>query len=178
MKVTVPVLQRMKRDGRKIAGVLAADFCSLEIIDRSEVDIVLIADSAGVNILGHRSPKETTMAEMLLLCRGARRAITRPFLLIDLPFSTSNSSINEAVKNSVRLVKGGADGVKIESDAENIDAVRAIAQAGIPVMAHIGATPQRQARLGGFDEARSAISDDELVRWRSSWNMPELLPST
>ena len=164
MKVTVPLLQQMKRDGRKIAAVLAADFRSLEIIDRSTVDIVLIADSAGVNIFGHRSPKETTMEELLLLCRGARRAISRPFLLADLPFGACFPTIDDGVKNSVRLVKeGGADGVKVESDTENIGAVEAIARAGIPVMAHIGPTPQLQARLGGFEEARAAISDDELI---------------
>lgn len=164
MKVTVPVLQQMKRDGHKIAAVLAADFRSLEIIDRSAVDVVLIADSAGVNIFGHHSPKETTMEELLLLCRGARRAISRAFLLADLPFGACHPTYDDAVRNSVRLVKeGGADGVKIESDLENIGAVTAIARAGIPVMAHIGTTPQLQARLGGFDEARSEISDDQLV---------------
>ncbi|MGB7947864.1 MAG: 3-methyl-2-oxobutanoate hydroxymethyltransferase [Candidatus Binatia bacterium] len=164
MKITVPVLQQMKRDGRKITAVLAADFRSLEIIDRAAVDIVLIADSAGVNIFGHRSPKETTMEELLLLCHGARRALTRPFLLVDLPFGACHSSIEDTVRSSVRLVKeGGADGVKLESDRETIGSVRAIAGAGIPVMAHIGASPHVQARLGSFEEARSAISDDELV---------------
>ena len=164
MKVTVPVLQQMKRDGRKIAAVLAADFRSLEIIDRSVVDIVLIADSAGVNIFGHRSPKETTMEELLLLCSGARRAITRAFLLVDLPFGACSATVEDSVSNSIRLVKeGGADGVKIESDRENIAAVAAISRAGVPVMAHIGPTPQLQARLGGFEEARRSIADDALI---------------
>ncbi len=164
MRVTVPVLQQMKRDGRKIAAVLAADFRSLEIIDRSAVDIVLIADSAGVNIFGHRSPRETTTEELLLLCRGARRAIKRPFLLVDLPFGACSASVEDSVSNSIRLVKeGGADGVKIESDRGSIAAVAAISRAGVPVMAHIGATPQLQARLGGFEEARRKISDDELI---------------
>jgi 3-methyl-2-oxobutanoate hydroxymethyltransferase len=164
MKVTVPVLQQMKRDGRKIAAVLAADFRSLEIIDRSAVDIVLIADSAGVNIFGHRSPKETTMEELLLLCRGAGSAVKRPFLLADLPFGACFPAIEDAVRNSVRLVKeGGADGVKIESDRESIPTVAAISRAGIPVMSHIGPTPQLQARFGGFEEARGKIGDDELV---------------
>jgi 3-methyl-2-oxobutanoate hydroxymethyltransferase len=163
MKITVPVLQQMKRDGRKIAAVLAADFRSLEIIDRSAVDIVLIADSAGVNIFGHSSPRETTMEEMLLLCRGARRSIKRPFLLADLPFGACFPTIDDAVRNSVRLVKEGADGVKIESDETGLPTVQAIARAGIPVMAHIGPTPQLQARLGSFAEARSAIADQELI---------------
>jgi 3-methyl-2-oxobutanoate hydroxymethyltransferase len=164
MKVTVPVLQQMKRDGKKIAAVLAADFRSLEIIDRSAVDIVLIADSAGVNIFGHRSPRETTMEELLLLCRGARRAIKRPFLLVDLPFGACCPSIEDAVRNSVRLVKeGGADGVKIEADRDSIAAVAAVARAGVPVMAHIGPTPQLQARFGGFEEARRQMNDDDFV---------------
>jgi 3-methyl-2-oxobutanoate hydroxymethyltransferase len=164
MKVTVPLLQQMKRDRRKIAGVLAADFRSLQIIDRSDVDIVLIADSAGVNILGHRSAKETTLDELVMLCRAARRALTRPFLLADLPFGAGYPRVEDAVRSAIRLVKeGGAEGVKIESDRENIASVAAIARAGIPVMAHIGPTPQLQARLGDFAEARSAISDDELI---------------
>ena len=164
MKVTVPVLQQMKRDGRKIVAVLAADFRSLQIIDRSAVDIVLIADSAGVNILGHRSPKETTLDELVMLCRAAQRALTRPFLLADLPFGVCYPRIEDAVRSAIRLVKeGGAEGVKIESDLENIASVAAIVRAGIPVMAHIGPTPQLQARLGDFVEARCAISDDDLV---------------
>jgi 3-methyl-2-oxobutanoate hydroxymethyltransferase len=163
MKVTVPVLQQMKRDDRKIAAVLAGDFRSLETIDRSAVDIVLIADSAGVTIFGHRSSKETTMEELLLLCRGASRAIKRPFLLVDLPFGAPSLAA-DSVRNSLRLVKeGGADGVKIESNRASIPRVQAIARAGIPVMAHIGPTPQLQAHLGNFEEARGKMDDDELV---------------
>jgi 3-methyl-2-oxobutanoate hydroxymethyltransferase len=163
-RVTVQTLQQMKRDGRKIAAVLAADYRTAQIADRSDVDVVLVADSAGVNILGHRSARDTTLDEMVLLCRGARRGVQRAFLLADLPYGSSQVSAEAAVRSAVRLVKeGGADGVKLEGGGEHAPTVAAIARAGVPVMAHFGPTPQVQARLGGFEEARRAISDDALL---------------
>jgi 3-methyl-2-oxobutanoate hydroxymethyltransferase len=163
MKVTVPVLHQMKRDGRKIAAVLAADFRTVEILDRSQVDIVLVSDSAGVNLLGHHSAQETTLDDLVLLCRAARRAVRRAFLLADLPFGLSQTSVRDAVRGAIRLKQeGGADGVKVEVGSDT-EVVSAIAAAGVPVMAHFGATPRTHARQGGFEGARALLTDEALV---------------
>lgn len=147
--VTVPELQQMKHDGRKIVGVVAWDYQVAQIVDRAGVDIVSVGDSVGVNLWGHASLLEITMSEMLIVCKAVRRGVKRALVSCDFPFGPLQEGIESAVKAAILLVKeGGADMVKLDGAADFPDAVRAIARAGIPVFAQFGITPQTALRYG------------------------------
>jgi 3-methyl-2-oxobutanoate hydroxymethyltransferase len=147
--VTVPVLQRMKREGRKIVGVVAWDCPMAQIADRAGVDIVSVGDSVGVNLWGHANPLEVTMDEMLVVCKAVRRGVKRALVSCDFPFGPLQEGTESAVRAAIRLVKeGGADMVKLDGAAAYPEAVRAVARAGIPVFAHFGMTPQTALQYG------------------------------
>lgn len=147
--VTIPALQRMKREGRKIVGVVAWDYQIARIADRAGVDIVSVGDSVGVNLWGHANPLEVTMDEMLVVCKAVRRGVTRALVSCDFPFGPLQEGSDSAVRAAIRLVKeGGADLVKLDGAAEFPDAVRAVVRAGIPVFAQFGLTPQTALRYG------------------------------
>ena len=147
--VTIPVLQQMKRDGRKIAGVVAWDYQMAQIVDRVGVDIVSVGDSVGVNLWGRANPLDVTLDEMLLVCRAVRRGVTRALVSCDFPFGPLQEGTASAVKAAVLLTKeGGADMVKLDGAVDFPDAVRAIVRAGIPVFAQFGITPQTAGRHG------------------------------
>ncbi len=132
-KVTVPALQQMKRDGRKIVGVVAWDCQIARIAERAGVDMVSVGDSVGFNLWGQPTGTEVTMEEMLVVCKAVRRGVTRALVSCDVPFGPVQEGIGAAVSAAIRLVKeGGADMVKIKGVP---DAVRAIVRAGIPVFA-------------------------------------------
>jgi 3-methyl-2-oxobutanoate hydroxymethyltransferase len=148
-KVTVPELLRMKREGRKIVGVVAWDYQIARIADRAGVDIVSVGDTVGINLWGHATPLEVTMDEMVLVCRAVRRGTQRALVSCDFPFGPLQEGAESAVRAAIRLVKeGGADIVKLDGAAEFPDAVRAIARAGIPVFAQFGITPQTALQYG------------------------------
>jgi 3-methyl-2-oxobutanoate hydroxymethyltransferase len=148
-KVTLPALQQMKRDGRKIVGVVAWDYQIARIVDRAGVDIVSVGDSVGVNLWGHENPLEVTMDEMLVACKAVRRGVQRAMVSCDFPFGPLQEGTEAAVRAAIRLVKeGGADMVKLDGAAAFPDAVRAISRAGIPVFAHFGITPQTAMQIG------------------------------
>jgi len=150
-KVTVPELQRMKREGRKITMLTAYDATFMRILDEAGVDVVLVGDSLGMVIQGGTGTTAVTMEDMIYHARIVSRGVTHAHLLVDMPFMSYQASVEEAVRNAGRLVKeGGAESVKLEGGRERADAVRAIDQAGIPVMAHIGLTPQSVNKIGGF----------------------------
>src|SRR5690348_16549033 len=112
-KTTIPALLQMKREGRKIAGVVAWDYQLARIADRAGVDIVSVGDSVGVNLWGHTNPLEVTMEEMLVVCKAVRRGVVRALLSCDFPFGPLQEGADSAVRAAVRLVKeGGADLVK------------------------------------------------------------------
>jgi len=141
-KVTISALQQMKREGRKIVGVVAWDFQIAQIADRVEVDIVSVGDSVGINLWGHATPLEVTMEEMLIVCRAVRRGTKRALVSCDLPYGPLQESVESAVRSATRLMKeGGADMVKLDAAAESPQAVTAMVQAGIPVFAQFGITP-------------------------------------
>jgi 3-methyl-2-oxobutanoate hydroxymethyltransferase len=147
--VTVPALQRMKREGRKIVGVVAWDFPMAQIADRAGVDLVSVGDSVGVNLWGHTNPLEVTMEEMLVVCKAVRRGVKRALVSCDFPFGPLQEGPESAVRAAIRLVKeGGADLVKLDGAASYPEAVRAVARAGIPVFAHFGITPQTALQYG------------------------------
>jgi 3-methyl-2-oxobutanoate hydroxymethyltransferase len=148
-KVTIPALLQMKRDGRKIAGVVAWDYQIARIAERAGVDIVSVGDSVGVNLWGHSNPLEVTLDEMLVVCKAVRRGVERALLSCDFPFGPLQEGTASAVKAAIRLVKeGGADIVKLDGAADFPEAVRAVVHAGIPVFAQFGITPQTALQYG------------------------------
>jgi 3-methyl-2-oxobutanoate hydroxymethyltransferase len=148
-KITVPVLQQMKREGQNSIGVVAWDFQLARIADLAGVDFVVVGDSLGVNLLGHASPLEVTIDEMLIFCKAVRRAVSRALVICDTPFGPLQEGVDSAVAAAVRLVKeGGADMIKLDGAAECPQAVERLAQAGIPVMPQFGLTPQTALKYG------------------------------
>jgi len=147
--VTISAVQQMKRDGRKIVGVVAWDFQIAQIVDRVGVDIVSVGDSVGVNLWGRTDPLEVTVSEMLVVCKAVRRGAKRALLSCDFPFGPLQEGTDSAVGAAMLLAKeGGADMVKLDGAADFPDAVRAIVRAGIPVFAQFGITPQTAAQYG------------------------------
>jgi 3-methyl-2-oxobutanoate hydroxymethyltransferase len=153
-KVTIPSLQQMKRDGRKIVGVVAYDYQMAQIVDRAGVDIVSVGDSVGVTLWGQQSDLEVTLDQMLLACRAVRRGVIRAMVSCDFPFGALQEGPESAVRAALRLVKeGGADMVKLDGASAFPDAVRAVARAGIPVWGQFGITPQTALQYGGMGSA-------------------------
>jgi 3-methyl-2-oxobutanoate hydroxymethyltransferase len=166
-KVTIPLLHQMKREGRKIAGVVAWDYPMARIADRAGIDIVSVGDSVGVNLWGHANPLEVTLDEMLVVCKAARRGVCRALLSCDFPFGPLQEGTDSAVRTAIRLVKeGGADMVKLDGAADFPEAVRAIVRAGIPVFAQFGVTPQTALQYGipyGAQSAPGAVAPPEMT---------------
>jgi 3-methyl-2-oxobutanoate hydroxymethyltransferase len=132
-KITIPSLQQMKREGRKIVGVVAWDYPIAQIAERAGVDLVSVGDSVGFNLWGHPTETEVTIDELLVVCKAVRRGVKRALLSCDVPFGAVQAGTEAAVSAAIRFVKeGGADMVKIKGVPEM---VRAIVRAGIPVFA-------------------------------------------
>ena len=143
VKTTVPLLQAKKKEGRKISMLTAYDHPTAVLQDQAGIDIVFVGDSVGTNVLGYRSPQEVTMGDMVHHTKAVRRGVERAFLLADMPFMSYQPRVDTAVANAGRLVQeGGAEGVKLEGGTPVLPQIQAIARAGIPVMGHIGFTPQ------------------------------------
>jgi 3-methyl-2-oxobutanoate hydroxymethyltransferase len=148
-KITIPALQKMKREGRKIVGVVAWDYQIAQIVDRAEIDIVSVGDSVGVNLWGQTNPLEVTLEEMIIVCKAVRRGVSRALVSVDFPFGPLQAGTESALRAAIRLVKeAGADMVKLDGATDFPDAVTAIARAGIPVFAQFGITPQTAMRHG------------------------------
>ena len=147
--VTIPALQQMKRDGRRIVGVVAWDYQIARIVDRAGVDIVSVGDSVGINLWGHATPLEVTMDEMVVVCKAVRRGVKRALVSCDFPYGPLQQGTQSALAAARRFVKeGGADMVKLDGAADFPEAVREITRAGIPVFAQMGITPQNAAQFG------------------------------
>ena len=166
-KLPLPELAEMKRRAQRIVMVTAYDFPGAKLADEAGVDIVLVGDSAAMTVLGHPSTVPATVDEMLMLTRAVTRGATRPLVIADMPFGSFQISDENAITNAIRFVKeAGADGVKVEGAGPTLSRVRALVGAGIPVMGHIGLTPQSATMLGGFkaqgrtaDQARQLFAD-------------------
>jgi 3-methyl-2-oxobutanoate hydroxymethyltransferase len=146
--ITIAALQQMKRTGQKIVGVVAWDVQIAQIVDRAGVDIVSVGDTVGINLWGHPSPLEITMDEMIVVCKAVRRGVKRAMVSCDFPFGPLQESTDAALRAATRLMEAGADMVKLDGAAEFPGAVRAIADAGIPVFAQFGITPQTVPQHG------------------------------
>jgi 3-methyl-2-oxobutanoate hydroxymethyltransferase len=148
-QITIPALQQMKRDGKKIVGVVAWDYQIAQIVDRAGVEIISVGDTVGINLWGQRNPLEVTMEEMLVVLKAVRRGTKRALVSCDFPFGPLQEGVDSAVKAAIRLVKeGGADMIKLDGAADFPEAVSAVARAGIPVFAQFGITPQTALQYG------------------------------
>jgi len=150
-QVRLPDLATWKAEGRPIVMVTAYDHPSAEVVDAAGVDIVLVGDSAANVVLGYDTTVPVTVDELLVLVRAVHRGLRRPLLIADLPFGSYEASDAQAVMTAVRFVKeGGAGAVKLERGGTSARRAAAIVDAGIPVMGHVGLTPQTATALGGY----------------------------
>ena len=164
-KLPLPELLEMKRRGEKIVMVTAYDAPSGRLADEAGVDLILVGDSSGMVVHGRESTVAVTLDEILMMTQWVTRGAKRPIVVADMPFGSYEESDMHAIANAVRLVKeGGADAVKLERGGTSVDRARAIVGAGIPVMGHVGLTPQTATVLGGFKaQGRTAERATQLI---------------
>ncbi|MGB3647680.1 MAG: 3-methyl-2-oxobutanoate hydroxymethyltransferase [Desulfobulbales bacterium] len=165
-KLTIQDIISMKKNGERISMLTAYDASFAGLIDAAGIDMVLVGDSLGMVLLGYNSTIPVTMEEMLHHCRAAGRGVKRAVLVGDMPFMSYQVSQNEAISNAGRFLKeAGCDAVKLEGGTELCDTVKAIVKAGIPLMGHIGLTPQTASQLGGYRvQGRDADSARRLLQ--------------
>ncbi|HWI70646.1 MAG TPA: 3-methyl-2-oxobutanoate hydroxymethyltransferase, partial [Baekduia sp.] len=167
LPVTLPRMAEKKRLGEPLVMVTAYDYPSALAVDKAGVDLVLVGDSGAMTVLGYPSTVAVTLDELMVLAKAVRRGLTTPFMVADLPFGSYEVSDEQAVQTAFRFVKeAGADAVKLEGGGEvSVARARAIVQAGIPVMGHVGLTPQTSTALGGYRaQGRTAEAAAEVAR--------------
>ncbi len=148
-KVTMPALAGMKREGKPITALTAYDYATSRLVDEAGIDLILVGDSLAMVVLGHDNTLAVTVDEMLHHTRAVRRAVRRALVVADMPFGSYHGRVSEGVANAVRFVKeAGAEAVKIEGP--RVELVRALVAAEIPVVGHLGLTPQSVHRMGGY----------------------------
>jgi 3-methyl-2-oxobutanoate hydroxymethyltransferase len=151
LPMTLPRLAEMKRLGERIVMVTAYDYPSAQVAEEAGVDVVLVGDSGAMTVLGYPSTVPVSVEEMLMLAAAVRRGSSTPLLVGDLPFGSYEGSDEQAVATAQRFVKeAGCDAVKLEGGGTSVARARAIVSAGIPVMGHVGLTPQTSTALGGY----------------------------
>ncbi|HEY8866033.1 MAG TPA: 3-methyl-2-oxobutanoate hydroxymethyltransferase [Solirubrobacteraceae bacterium] len=151
LPVTLPRIAEMRQLGEPIVMVTAYDYPSAQVAEEAGVDMVLVGDSAAMTVLGYHSTVPVSLEEMLMLAAAVRRGLSTPLLVGDLPFGSYEASDEQAVTSAQRFVKeAGCDAVKLEAGGTSVDRARAIVNAGIPVMGHVGLTPQTATALGGY----------------------------
>ncbi len=150
-KLSILTIQAKKERQEPIVMVTAYDYAAARLADAAEMDIILVGDSLGMVVLGYDTTVPVTMDMMVHHCRAVARGVESAFLVADMPFGSYEIDPKEAVRNAVRLMQeGGAEAVKLEGGREMLPAIQAIIRAGIPVMGHVGLTPQSVSKLGGF----------------------------
>jgi 3-methyl-2-oxobutanoate hydroxymethyltransferase len=154
-KVTMPALTEMKHQGKPISALTAYDYSTSRLADEAGIDLILVGDSLAMVVLGHENTLAVTVDEMLHHTRAVRHAVRRALLVADMPFGSYHCTVAEGLANAIRFVKeAGAEAVKIEGP--RLDLVRALTEAEIPVVGHLGLTPQSIHRMGGYRvQARS-----------------------
>jgi len=165
-KPTVLTFREMKRQGSKITMVTAYDYAMMTQVDKSEIDMILVGDSLAMTMLGYESTVPVNMDTMIIFQQAVARAGRHTFLVGDLPFLSYEVSIEKAVENAGRIMKEGfMDAVKLEGGERMADTVAAIVRAGIPVMGHIGLTPQSASQLGGFTvQGRDTAGAKQIIK--------------
>jgi 3-methyl-2-oxobutanoate hydroxymethyltransferase len=163
-KLSLLDLAERKANGEKLVMVTAYDHPGAKLADAAGVDLILVGDSAADNVLGYDSTVPVTVDELLVLVRAVARGAERPLVIADMPFGSFQVSNEAAVANAVRFVKeAGADAVKVEGAGPTLERVQALVGAGIPVMGHVGLTPQSATMLGGFKaQGRTAVKARKL----------------
>jgi 3-methyl-2-oxobutanoate hydroxymethyltransferase len=163
-KVTMPTLAEMKRQGKPITALTAYDYSTARLVDEGGIDLILVGDSLAMVVLGHENTLSITVDEMLHHTRAVRRGTRRALLVADMPFGSYHGTVAEGVANAVRFVKeAGAEAVKIEGARAEL--VQALTEAEIPVVGHLGLTPQSLHRMGGYRvQARTAEAVERLRR--------------
>jgi 3-methyl-2-oxobutanoate hydroxymethyltransferase len=168
LPMTLPRLAEKKRLGEAIVMVTAYDYPSAQVAQEAGVDMVLVGDSGAMTVLGYPSTVPVSTDEMIMLASAARRGLKTPFLVGDLPFGSYEASDEQAIATAQRFIKeAGCDAVKLERGGTSVQRARAIVDAGIPVMGHVGLTPQTATALGGHKAqgrtAQNAATDGQVL---------------
>ncbi len=151
LRVTAPGATKMKKAGQKIVVVTAYDFPMAVLADAAEVDMILVGDSLGMVVLGYESTLPVTLEDMIRHTRAVRRGSGSAFVVVDMPFGSYEASVEQAVLNGIKLIKeSGAHAVKLEGGRKMAPMVAALTEAGVPVMGHLGLTPQSTGIFGGY----------------------------
>jgi 3-methyl-2-oxobutanoate hydroxymethyltransferase len=164
-EMTLPRLAEMKRADEPIVMVTAYDHPSARVVEEAGVDIALVGDTAAMTVLGHSSTTPVTLDEMIVLTAAVRRGLKTPLLIGDMPFGSYEGSNELAIESAQRFVKeAGVDAVKLERGGASVDRARAIVRAGIPVMGHVGLTPQSATALGGYKaQGKTAVRAAQIA---------------
>ena len=170
-KLTVPDIITMKARGEKITMMTAYDYPTGLLVEKAGIDTILVGDSLAMTVLGYDSTVPVTVDEMIHHTKAVRRGAGNTFIIADMPFGSYNAGIAQAIANASRFLKeGGADAVKLEGGTEMADVVEAVVRAGIPVLGHIGLTPQTVTQLGGYkvqgrdqEKAKKLVEDAEAL---------------
>lgn len=162
-RIAIPEIQVMKQQKKKIVVMTAYDYQMARLIDRAEVDMILVGDSGGRNLLGHEDNNWVTIDEMVLMTRSVSRGTKRALVVGDMPFMTYQVTKEDAVRNAGRLIQeGGAQAVKLEVGADYAPTVEAVVKAGIPVMGHMGLTPMTTIGSGGIQSERIQVAEEQV----------------
>ena len=170
-RMTTAKLRQMKQNGEKIAMLTSYDFTLASLVDEAGIDVLLVGDSASNVVCGNMYTLPITMDEMIFLTKGVVRAAQHALVVCDMPFGSYQVNADEAVRNAIKILKeSGCDAVKLEGGEEIIDAIRRMVQAGVPVMGHLGLTPQSVNQFGGYGlrakeekEAEKLIHDAKML---------------
>ena len=164
-KITVPEIMATKNSDKKVSMVACYDFMSATLVNLSKVDMILVGDSLGMNMLGMKGTVGVTVDDMIYHIKNVVKGAPETFVVGDMPFGAYNGSIEKAVENATRIfAEGGCDCVKMEGGMNTVPYIEAVVKAGIPVMGHIGLTPQTSAMMGGFKvQGKSTAAADFLV---------------
>lgn len=159
VKVTPQFLQEKKAQGKPIAALTAYDYATSRLVDEAGVDVILVGDSLAMVVLGYDNTLPITVDEMLHHTRAVRRAVRRALLVADMPFGSYHAGVDEAVANAIRFVKeAGAEAVKIEGGASRAGLIERLTAAEVPVIAHVGLTPQSVRMMGGYKVQAKSIA--------------------
>jgi 3-methyl-2-oxobutanoate hydroxymethyltransferase len=177
-RMTVPEFQRRRREGKKLIVVTAYDALFTRIVEQAGIDVILVGDSLGVVVQGKADTLSVTMEDMLYHTRLVASAAERSLVIADMPFLSYQVSVEEAVRNAGRLLQAGAAAVKLEGGAAVADRVQAMTTFGIPVMGHLGMTPQSVHRFGGYkvqgkdrDQADALLADAQALEAAGAFSL-------
>jgi 3-methyl-2-oxobutanoate hydroxymethyltransferase len=186
-KITVPEIRELKTNGRKVAFVTCYDYTSATIVEKSDIEMILVGDSLGMTMLGYDGTVGVTVDDIIHHGKAVRRGAPTTFIIGDMPFGSYNESAQQAIHNATRfMTEIGADAIKLEGGVRSAAVVKAIVEAGIPVCGHIGLTPQISSNMGGFkvqgksmDAANALLEDAKAIEGAGAFMiMIEGVPAT